>query len=122
MPRWTIARKIMIMTIVMWFAPLLAAGIVLLILHRTFPLWPYLAALAAVVPLAGSAWWQYRTRQRLNTLVPMDWSACLYCFQDLRGIGMRGTCPECGQPFDLYQTRAKWRDTVSDLVRDDSPD
>lgn len=122
MPRWTIARKLMVMSIAMWFMPVLAAGVVVLVLRRTFPLWPYLAAILAAGPLLAGAWWQYHTRRRLRTLIDMDWSACLYCFHDLRGIGMRGTCPECGQPFELYRTREKWKDTVSELVSDDSDD
>lgn len=106
------------MSVAMWFVPLLVAGVVLLLFSRAFPLVPYVAALVAVVPLAAGAWWQYRTRKQLRDLVRLDWSACLYCFQDLRGIGMRGTCPECGQSFELYHTREKWKDEVSDLVTD----
>lgn len=34
---------------------------------------------------------------------------CTGCGHTLVGLGDSGTCPECGQPFDLPRDRAAWR-------------
>ena len=34
---------------------------------------------------------------------------CTACLQDLRGLGERGVCPECGRVFSLEVDRASWR-------------
>ncbi len=122
MARWTIAQKLRCVSGAMWFAPLLVAALVLLLFSRTFPLWPMIAAVSAAIPLLAGLWWQYRTRRRLQQLREIELSGCLYCLQDLRGIGMRGTCPECGQAFDLYATRESWNAAIGDLLPTEARD
>lgn len=48
-------------------------------------------------------------RDRLYEAVRQaEYRVCPRCCFDLRGHGERGTCPECGRPFDSANLRATW--------------
>jgi hypothetical protein len=52
---------------------------------------------------------ELRAGKRLAILIRSDWSRCLYCFFDLRGLTHKGDCPECGQRYEIERVRRTWR-------------
>lgn len=62
-----------------------------------------------------AAWVYEHWRWRLwRAVCEADFLLCLNCEHDLRGIGERGACPECGERFILSQTKAAWMDARGD--------
>ena len=48
-------------------------------------------------------------RRRRRKLVECDLRQCLHCMHDLRGHPEIGTCPECGNAYDIVAVRMAWR-------------
>lgn len=63
-----------------------------------------------VVVGGGIAAWVFASRWRREQLAECDCQRCLYCFHDLRGIGVDGACPECGAKFSIDEVRETWRE------------
>lgn len=87
---------------------LAALAVMVASMPATFRAW-VIAGMIALWAVVFVALRRYGNRPIERALVQADWSRCLYCFFDLRGLGDRGACPECGEQFTLDQTRSAWR-------------
>lgn len=76
-------------------------------------LWMWVGGVGAAMVLRVVMRW----RQKIiwDRLVVMNRCACLRCTHDLRGLSERGECPECGEKFNLPETREQWLETFQRL-------
>ena len=94
-------------------APILAFG---LVVH----FWPSIASTGVfvvsftVVFIGGTGayfvWSQISIRRLQSKLIANNRRYCLYCFFDLRGLDKTGTCPECGEPYEIWKVQNEWRE------------
>ncbi|MCC7388095.1 MAG: hypothetical protein IT431_04925 [Phycisphaerales bacterium] len=76
----------------------------------------------AVVFVVSLAWWtpgllvwflSSRRRRRLRARArEADGCLCIHCAYPIAHTPDEGVCPECGRPFRLAESRAKWRSAL----------
>jgi hypothetical protein len=75
---------------------------------------------AIVLPVAYSTyfiWSQVSARRLRSKLMANDWRNCLYCFFDLSGLEKAGTCPECGERFEICKVQNEWRKGIAEEMK-----
>lgn len=75
----------------------------------------YLALITFGAAILCAAWlatpwlWRRARNATRRSLVQHDYKLCTTCGYCLEGLAEAGTCPECGEEYDLEETRAAWQ-------------
>lgn len=65
--------------------------------------------LALFVPFYFACFMAWRVQRRARVAYhKCQGRLCTACLYDLRGLGDRGTCPECQSPFDVVEDQHMW--------------
>lgn len=69
---------------------------------------PLALALTPILVIAPLWWW--RTRWIRRAVRESGWRLCTHCAYDVSTLAPSGTCPECGQHYDVEKDAALWAD------------
>jgi len=64
----------------------------------------FLAVMLGLMVIRVLVVWRFRTLLQAH-----NWELCACCGYCLTGLPDRRQCPECGAPYTLKETRAKWQ-------------
>lgn len=84
---------------------------------------PWTWLVLGLTPMLGPilATWiiiRIRFRRARVAWVRSNGRLCVHCAHDLTGLGERGLCPECGQPFVVHDDRKRWQAAGMEPVRE----
>ncbi|HVP13197.1 MAG TPA: hypothetical protein VMV94_18620, partial [Phycisphaerae bacterium] len=79
------------------------------------PWWlrPALLTCAVLILIVAVLWAAMRLRWR-RRVKAADFEACLNCGSVLKGLQARQCCPQCGEPYDLYEVKLEWHRAMSE--------
>lgn len=52
--------------------------------------------------------WLFRTRSIRKALLKSEGRLCTHCAYNVSALAAAGTCPECGNPFDIEKDKVLW--------------